>query len=208
VTTVRLPSVLRLHLAAVRALLLLTVVLGLAYPLAVTGIGQVAFAHQADGSLVTQHGKVAGSSLLGQNFTDAKGSPLPQWFQPRPSAAGAQGYDPTASAASNLGPNNPDLVKLITQRRAQVAAFNGVAPSAVPPDALTASGSGLDPDISPAYASLQVDRVARARGLDPTAVRALVRAGIRGRDLGFVGAAHVNVVEVNLALARLGGRQG
>jgi potassium-transporting ATPase KdpC subunit len=191
-------------LAALRALLVLTVLLGLAYPLAVTGIGQLAFNRQADGSLVTSAGRTVGSSLLGQNFTDADGNPLPQWFQPRPSAAGQTGYDPTASSASNLGPTNPDLVKAIADRRAQVAGFNGVAPQRVPADAVTASGSGLDPQISPAYAAIQVDRVARARGLDPAAVGRLVKQHTEGRVLGFLGEPRVNIVDLNLALQRLG----
>jgi potassium-transporting ATPase KdpC subunit len=191
------------YLAAVRALLVLTVLLGLAYPLAVTGIGQVAFGDQADGSAVSSVGHPVGSSLLGQSFTDAAGNPLPQWFQPRPSAAGRAGYDPTASGASNLGPTNPDLVTLIERRRAQLAQFNGVPPSRVPADAVTASGSGLDPQISPAYATLQVNRVARARGLDPAVVRRLVDRHTQGRTLGFLGEPRVNVLELNLALARL-----
>jgi K+-transporting ATPase ATPase C chain len=192
------------HLAAVRALLVLTAVLGLAYPLVVTGLGQLAFGRQADGSLVSSAGRTVGSSLLGQNFTDGDGNPLPQWFQPRPSAAGENGYDPTASSASNLGPTNPDLVKAVQDRRAQVAEFNGVAPEGVPADAVTASGSGLDPHISPAYAALQVDRVARARGLDPAAVARLVEQDTEGRVLGLLGEPRVNVVELNLALQRLG----
>jgi potassium-transporting ATPase KdpC subunit len=192
------------HLAALRALLVLTVLLGLAYPLAVTGLGQLALGRQADGSLVSQSGRTVGSSLLGQNFTDQDGNPLPQWFQPRPSAAGKTGYDPTASGASNLGPTNPDLIKAVADRRAQVAAFNGVPASAVPVDAVTASGSGLDPQISPAYAAIQVDRVARARGLDPATVRQLVSRQTQGRVLGFLGEPRVNVLELNLALQRLG----
>ena len=147
-----------------------------------------------------------GSSLIGQNFTDDKGNPLPQWFQPRPSAAGASGYDPTSTSASNLGPNNSDLLKAVQDRRAAAAAqLDGVDPASVPPDAVTASGSGLDPDISPAYAYEQVNRVAKARGLDPATVRALVAAHVHGRDLGFLGEPTVNVLELNMALAQLGG---
>ncbi len=202
--TTRLSPALRQHLAAIRALLLLTLILGLLYPLAITAIAQGAFGDQADGSLVSQHGRVVGSRLIGQNFTDSAGAPLPQWFQPRPSAAGATGYDPTASSASNLGPENPDLIAAITERRAQLAAFNGVPEADVPADAVTASGSGLDPDISPAYARLQVDRVATARGLDAGQVRELVDERIGGRVLGVVGDRHVNVLELNLALERLG----
>lgn len=189
---------------ALRALLVLTVMLGIAYPLAMTGVGQVAFNHQANGSLVEVNGKTVGSSLIGQNFTDAKGNPLPQYFQPRPSAAG-DGYDANASSGSNLGPNNPDLIKAIKERRAQVATFNHVSPSAVPADALTASGSGLDPDISVAYADLQVRRVAQARGLSPAAVQHLVDTMTKGRALGVLGEPRVNVLELNVALNALKG---
>lgn len=196
---------LRQHWAALRALLVLTVVLGVLYPLAVLAVGQLAFRSKADGSLVSADGRTVGSGLIGQSFADPDGNPLPQWFQPRPSAAGTAGYDPTASGASNLGPENPTLVKDIEARRAAVAAFNGVAPADVPPDALTASGSGLDPDISPAYAYLQVERVATARGLDPATVRALVAAQVTGRGLGFLGEPTVNVLALNLALQRLPG---
>ena len=132
-------------------------------------------------------------------------APDPKWFQPRPSAAGAGGYDPTSSGASNLGPNDPTLIKTINQRRAAVAAFDHVPPGTVPADALTASGSGLDPDISPAYAYDQVDRVAHARGLSAATVRGLVAAHVQDRTLGFLGEPRVNVVELNQALAALGG---
>jgi len=194
---------LRQYLAALRVLLVLTVLLGVVYPLLVTAVGQVAFNAKADGSLVSSGGAVVGSSLIGQSFADGHGHPLPQWFQPRPSAAG-DGYDPTSTSASNLGPNNADLLKAVQERRAAAAALDGVAPSSVPPDALTASGSGLDPDISPAYAREQIDRVAKARGLDPATVRALVERHVQGRDLGFLGEPVVNVFELNLALAHLG----
>lgn len=196
---------LRQHWAALRALLVLTVVLGVLYPLTVLAVGQLALRSKANGSLVSADGRTVGSGLIGQSFADPDGNPLPQWFQPRPSAAGTAGYDPTASGASNLGPENPTLVKDIEARRAAVAAFNGVAPADVPPDALTASGSGLDPDISPAYAYLQVERVATARGLDPATVRALVAAQVTGRGLGFLGEPTVNVLALNLALQRLPG---
>jgi potassium-transporting ATPase KdpC subunit len=195
----------RQHWAALRVLLVLTVILGVLYPLAVTGVGQLLFRHQANGSLVSAGGHVVGSSLIGQNFTDAKGNPLPQWFQSRPSAAGADGYDPTSSSASNLGPNDTDLVKSIEARRAAAAAFDGVAPASVPPDALTASGSGLDPQISPAYAQEQVARVAKARSLDPAKVRALVASFVQGRALGFLGEQTVDVLQLNIALAELSG---
>lgn len=189
--------------AAVRAVLLATLVLGLAYPLVVTGIAQLVAPSRAEGSLVEVDGRVVGSALIGQSFTDADGTPLPQYFQPRPSASG---YDGAASGGSNLGPNSPELAGLVAQRRAEVAAFNGVDPADVPPDAVTASASGLDPDISPEYAAIQVERVAGARGADPAEVRALVDDATAGRDLGVIGAPHVRVLELNLALDRAFGR--
>jgi potassium-transporting ATPase KdpC subunit len=195
----------RQYWAALRVLLVLTVVLGLLYPLVVTAVGQLLLKNQANGSLVSAGGHVVGSSLIGQNFTDDKGNPLPQWFQPRPSAAGASGYDPTSTSASNLGPNNSDLLQAVQDRRAAAAKLDGVDPASVPPDAATASGSGLDPDISPAYAYEQVNRVAQARGLDPATVKSLVAVHVKGRDLGFLGEPTVNVLELNVALARLGG---
>jgi K+-transporting ATPase ATPase C chain len=194
---------LRQHLAAFRVLLVLTVITGIAYPLAVTGIAQVITPHRANGSLVSSGGHTVGSSLLGQSFTDAKGNALAQWFQSRPSAAGANGYDPTASGASNLGPESSVLLKEVEARRAADAALDGVSPASVPPDALTASGSGLDPDISPAYAYEQVARIAKARNLDVAKVRALVKAHVDGRQLGFLGESTVNVLELNIALEKL-----
>jgi K+-transporting ATPase ATPase C chain len=186
-------------LVALRAMLVLTVILGVAYPLLVTGLGRLMPA-RADGSFVTDaDGTVVGSSLIGQSFTDADGEPLAQYFQSRPSAAGA-GYDAGASSGSNLGPENPDLVAAIEERRAAVADLEGVDPAAVPVDALTASASGLDPHISPEYAELQVPRVARERGLPADEVRALVRAATTGPDLGYLGQAGVNVLELNLSL--------
>lgn len=183
---------------ALRTLLAMTVILGLAYPFLVWGIGQVAFRDQANGSLVERNGQVAGSSLIGQSFEGE------EWFHSRPSAAGEDGYDGLASAASNLGPTNPDLLKSVLERRAAVAKENGVPESSVPADAVTASGSGLDPDISPAYAAIQISRVAEARGLDAARVRALVADHTAGRVLGFLGEPHVNVLELNLALASAG----
>lgn len=185
---------------AVRLMVVLTVALGLVYPLAITGVGQLAFPTQAKGSvLTTTDGRRVGSALIGQSFTDADGTPLPGYFQSRPSAAG-DGYDATASGGSNLGPENERLIAAITERRARVAELNGVPPAAVPVDALTASGSGLDPDISPAYALLQAERVAAARGLPAGDVRSLVDAHTEGPLLGFIGEPRVNVVELNLAL--------
>lgn len=188
------------HVAvALRAMLVLTVVLGVGYPLLVTGLGR-AMSARADGSLVTDaDGRVVGSSLIGQSFTDADGEPLPQYVQPRPSAAG-DGYDAAASGGSNLGPENPDLVAAVEERRAAVAELEGVDPADVPADAVTASGSGLDPHISPAYADLQVPRVAAARGMTEDEVRALVRDATTGPDLGYLGQAGVDVLTLNLAL--------
>ena len=181
---------------------LASLVLGVAYPLAVYGIGQLAFKHQADGSLISRGNQVVGSSLLGQPFTDRAGNPLPQYFQPRPSAAG-NGYDATASGASNLGPSDPRLLAVIRERALAYRTFNHLpADAAVPIDAVTASGSGLDPDISVANAALQAVRVAAARRLAPETVAALVRDHTAGRALGFLGETVVNVVGLNLALDR------
>ncbi len=189
---------LRQYWAALRLLLVLTVVLGLGYPVAAWGAGQLLFTHRADGSAVTAHGTVVGSTLIGQRFTGAR------WFHPRPSAGdySAGGDGNGGSGASNLGPQNRDLVSAIRTRRAQVARENGVPESAVPPDAVTASASGLDPGISPAYAGIQVDRVARARGLSVAQVRGLVDRYTVGRTLGFLGQPYVNVLQLNLAVDR------
>ena len=202
----RLPSFVRQHIAGLRMLLVFTVLAGIVYPVAMWGVSQGLFHHQANGSLVSFHGRTVGSSLLCQEFTDAKGNPLPQYFQPRPSAAilaGAKndyGCDPRFSAASNLGPNNPALVKLIKQRQQQIAAFDHVKISQIPADAVTASGSGLDPDISPQNAAIQVNRVAAARHVSPAAIRALVSQKTEGRIIGFLGEPVVNVLQLNLAL--------
>jgi K+-transporting ATPase ATPase C chain len=193
----------RTHWVAVRAMLIFTAVLGVAYTLVVTGIGQLVLPAQANGSQVTADGEVVGSSLIGQSFADADGNPLPEWFQPRPSAAG-DGYDAGASSGSNWGPENADLIAAIEQRKAQVAEFNGVDEADVPADAVTASASGLDPHISPAYALLQVARVAEARGLPVSEVHTLVESRIQARDLGYLGEPTVNVLQLNLALEELG----
>ena len=193
---------------AIKAMVMFTAIVGIGYTLVVTGIGQGLLRVQADGSAVRNaSGDVVGSSLIGQSFTDADGNPLPQYFQSRPSAAG-NGYDAGASSGSNYGPENPDLIQAITDRKAQVAAFNGVGQDEVPPDAVTASGSGLDPDISPAYAAIQVDRVAQARNLPVDQLQSLVAAHTQGRALGFLGEPTVNVVELNLALDGLDGLGG
>ncbi|MEV6818819.1 potassium-transporting ATPase subunit KdpC [Nocardiopsis dassonvillei] len=197
-------AILRQFGAALRAVLVLTLVLGLAYPLAVTLLAQTLMPARADGSLLrAPDGTVVGSALIGQSFTGADGRPLPEWFQSRPSAAG-DGHDAGASGGSNLGPENPELVAAVEERREAVAAFEGVDPDRVPADALTASASGLDPHISPEYALLQVPRVARERGLPEEELRALVGRSIEGRDLGFLGEERVNVLELNIALDRWG----
>jgi K+-transporting ATPase ATPase C chain len=282
-------NLIRQHVAAVRALLVLTVITGLAYPLLVWAIAQApGLQDKADGSIVTVNGTPVGSSLIGQLFTDPDGKALPQYFQSRPSAAGA-GYDPMSTSASNLGPESivdtadkPSLLTLVCTRSADVAkldavngarpfctgggvgavlsvmgprdargqvthptqvvsinepcsttatpflaaydgvrvqcakdgedystgqlvAIRGAAPadSAVPADAVTASGSGLDPDISPAYADLQINRVAAARGLQPQQVRSIVAANTESRTLGFMGEPSVNVLALNMALDQL-----
>lgn len=189
---------------AIRAMLALTVVLGIGYPLIVTGMGQATMSAQANGSPVSVGGETVGSALIGQSFTDADGNPLPEWFQSRPSAAG-DGYDGGASSGSNLGPENPDLVASIEERRAAIAAFEDVDPASIPADALTASASGLDPHVSPAYALLQVPRVAAERGLDEGRVRELVESLIQGRDAGFLGEPTVNVLQLNIAVSELNG---
>jgi K+-transporting ATPase ATPase C chain len=201
----RLPSYIQQHLAALRALLVFTVITGIAYPLAMLGVAQGVFNHRANGSLVSYHGRVIGSSLLCQEFVNAKGNPLPQYFQPRPSAAtsGASndfGCNPLFSAASNLGPTNPKLIALIKSRQKAVSAFDHVPISKIPSDAVTASGSGLDPDISQAYAAIQVDRIAAARHISPAQVEALVKQNTRGRTIGFLGQPVVNVLLLNRAL--------
>jgi K+-transporting ATPase ATPase C chain len=238
----------------------LVVLLGIAYPLVVTGVSQVLFKDRANGSLVKADGKVVGSSLLSQNFTDADGNPLPKYFQPRPSAAG-DGYDAMASRGTNLGPSNAKLIgnvpgvnidtptnpyatptdpyclpvqstdnhdnfitdaqgnpvydrnkdgtyvcdaNTVPQRTIAYRELNGLPPTTkVPVDAVTASGSGLDPAISVANADLQIARVARARNLDPLAVANVVREHTQGQQWGFLGEKTVNVLDVNLALDRM-----
>ena len=180
-------------LAAIRMLVILTMVLGVIYPLAVTGISQLTMSNRANGSLVSSDGSVVGSELLAQAF---EGN---QWFQPRHGS-----YDPTASGASNLGPNNPDLIDTVTSAADAVRQRNGVeAGTRIPADAVTTSGSNLDPDISPAYAKLQAPRVATARGLAVRDVLDLIDRQTAGRTFGFLGDPRVNVLLLNLALERL-----
>ena len=175
------------------------VLTGILYPLAVTGAGEVLFPHRADGSLVERQGKVAGSTLLGQNFSN------PKYFWPRPSAAGKDGYDGLASGGSNLGPSNPKLLDAVAERVAAYREANQLGPDdQVPVDAVTASASGLDPQISVANARLQAKRVTAARGADPARVLKLVDDHTQHRQWGFLGEDAVNVLELNLALDRAG----
>jgi K+-transporting ATPase ATPase C chain len=192
----------RQYWVAIRAMLVFTVVLGVAYTALITGIGQLAAPAQANGSVVKVDGKTVGSALIGQSFTDKKGNALPEWFQSRPSAAGT-GYDATESSASNYGPENKALISAVKARKAAIAKSDGVSPSSIPADAVTASGSGLDPDISPAYALLQVDRIASVRHLSVTVVHNLVESKIQNRSAGYLGEKTVNVLELNIALAEL-----
>ena len=178
--------------AGLRLLLVLTVLLGVGYPAAVWAVAQPLGDHAA-GQPVRLDGEVVGSALLGQQFEGDR------WFHSRPSP---NNHDTLASAPSNLGPSNEDLMTAIAERRATVATTEGVDPQQVPADALTASGSGLDPHISPAYARLQADRVARANDLAPERVARLIESATTGRSWGFLGESGVNVLELNLAIAR------
>lgn len=209
----------RLLGAGLRALLVLTVVCGVLYPLVVTGVAQAAFHDQANGSEVRQNGKVVGSELLGQRYdkgTDAKGNPIPdlRYFQPRPSAGLGSNktngvnpqYDLQVSGATNQGATNTDLIAAVEERKKWVAETYGVPESRVPADAVTSSGSGLDPDISPAYAELQVTRVAKENHLDRAKVERLVQDSVEGRVLGFMGEPRVNVLRLNMGVRDLLGK--
>jgi K+-transporting ATPase ATPase C chain len=179
---------------AILITIVFTLLTGICYPLAVTGIAQLAFPHQANGSLLPVNGKDVGSSLIGQNFAK------PEYFHPRPSAAGDKGYDPTSSSASNLGPTNSALADRLKK---DVAAFRKDNPDftgPIPADAVTASGSGLDPEISPANAAAQSARVAKARNVPPERLADVIAAHTLGRQFGFFGEPRVNVLELNLAL--------
>lgn len=191
-------TALRQTWTALRATLVFTVLLGVLYPAAVSLIALAV--PSSSGSLLRVDGEVVGSSLIGQSFTDTDGVALTEWFQSRPSATG---YNGAGSGGSNYGPNSEELATQIAERRAAVAALEGVDESDVPEDAYTASASGIDPHISPEYALLQVDRVARERGLDADTVRDLVTSMVEGRDLGYLGEPRVNVLELNIALAEL-----
>jgi len=185
-------------LPALTALVVLTVLCGLVFPLAVTGVAQAAFRDRADGSLIERNGEVVGSSLIGQQFS------APEYFHPRPSAAGA-GYDGAASSGSNLGPTNPDYLATVADRIEEYRRTNRLSPEVdVPADAVQASGSGLDPQISIANARLQAPRVALERNLDLDDVLDLVDHHTQARPLGILGDPGVNVLELNLALDRAG----
>ena len=187
----------RTLITAVAMTIALTLLTGIVYPLLVWGIAQVVFPWQANGSLVRRDGQVVGSELIGQNFSAAR------YFHPRPSDAGDKGYDASNSSASNLGPTNRKLIDATKAALHQVLEENpGATPAQVPMDMVTTSGSGLDPEISPAAAALQVARVAKARGLSEDVVRDVVRENTRPRLAGIVGEPGVNVLELNLALDR------
>ncbi|MCC4292975.1 K(+)-transporting ATPase subunit C [Brevundimonas aurantiaca] len=185
---------------AIVMMALFTLLLGLAYPLAVTGIAQIAFPSQANGSLVRDAGgRVIGSTLIGQPFADAT------YLHPRPSAAG-DGYDAAASSGSNMGPLNPDLIARVTESAKAIRAEDG--PGLIPADAVTTSGSGLDPDVSPAYARLQAARIARARGVSVQQVQSIIDSQTEGAFLGFIGQPRVNVLMTNRALDARFGAEG
>jgi K+-transporting ATPase ATPase C chain len=185
-------------------MIVFTLVLGVAYTALITGIGQVALPAQANGSMVTSGDAVVGSALIGQSFTDADGNALPEWFQSRPSAAG-DGYDAAASSGSNYGPENADLLAAIAARQTAIAQSDKVPVSDIPADAVTASGSGLDPHISPEYAQIQVARIAAVRNLPVDEVQQLISNATTPRDLGYLGEPVVNVLQLNIALAKLAG---
>jgi potassium-transporting ATPase KdpC subunit len=217
----RLPSTIRQLVTGLRLLLIFTVICGIIYPVVMVAISQVAFHKQANGSLVSYKGRVVGSSLLCQMFVNGKGQPLAQYFQPRPSYAivgwslvqgkngkfsiegtgpDNWGCNPLYSSASNLGPNNPAQIQFVKQRQQQISAFDNVPISKIPADAVTGSASGLDPDITPQNAAIQVDRVAAARHISAAQVRALVARYTTGRSLGFLGQPVINVLLLNIAL--------
>ena len=212
----RLPMWIGQHLAALRAMIVLTIICGAIYPLVVMGVAQAAFHDQANGSLVKVHGQVVGSSLLCQEFVDKKGNPLPQYFQPRPSTASSStapgpgtskyGCDPDLSGASNLGPNSQTLLKNVEGFKTAYEQMYHVPAAQVPPDAVTTSGSGLDPYISPQNAAIQAAEVASARHLPLSTVKSLVATYTQSRVIGFLGEPRVNVLRLNIALDELPGQ--
>ncbi len=181
---------------AIRITLLMTALTGLLYPSLVTGIAKLAFPHQASGSLIVENGKVIGSELIGQDFTK------PEYFHPRPSAAGEKGYDAAASNGSNLGPTNPKLLDRVKKSVVKFREENPDFQGPIPADALTTSASGLDPEISPASAEAQAGRVAKSRGVSVDETRKLIALHVDGRTLGFLGEPRVNVLRLNLALEK------
>jgi len=185
----------RALLIAIRMTIVLTILTGLIYPIAMVAIAHVVFPWQSSGSIATRNGNVVGSAIIGQNFASA------QYFHSRPSAAGDKGYDASSSSGSNLGPTNKVLIDTVRKRlKDELETDPGLAAAQVPIDLVTASGSGLDPEISPAAAEIQVARVAKARGLSQDVVEQLVRQNTRGRWLGVLGEPGVNVLMLNLAL--------
>ncbi len=188
----------RALIISIKMTIVLMILTGLVYPLAMTGLANVIFPHQAQGSLIERDGKVVGSELIGQTFA------APGYFHGRPSAAGDKGYDASSSSGSNLGPTNKTLISTVQQRVKDVVEANpGIDVHQVPIDLVTTSGSGLDPEVSPAAADIQVARVAKARGLGEDEVRLLIRQNTRSRSLGVLGEPGVNVLGLNLALDKL-----
>lgn len=183
---------------AIKMTIALTLLTGILYPVAMIGLAHLLFPHQADGSLIVRDGRVAGSALIGQNFSS------PRYFHPRPSAAGDKGYDAANSSGSNLGPTNKTLIETVRSRASTLREHEpGINHGEIPVDMVTASGSGLDPEITPAAAEIQVPRVAKVRGLSEAAVHSLVAIYTRGRTWGVLGEPGVNVLELNLALDNL-----
>src|SRR5215469_5216199 len=184
---------------AVKMTIVLTLLTGIVYPVVMVGLAHLFFPTQANGSLIVRDGTVVGSSILGQNFSSAR------YFHGRPSAAGDKGYDAANSSGSNLGPTNKTLIETVRSRASTLREREpGINHGDIPVDLVTASGSGLDPEITPAAAEIQVTRVAQARGIKPQVVRSLISIHTRGRTLGVLGEPGVNVLELNLALDQLG----